>query len=206
MLAVFLAALLCLVPPISAETLVDSVLLTPSQQDWYPEMGMGTRQVPGFHFAQIDQDSRPQVEPERQSRQRRKHLEQLRLFKLLELLDLSPEQESDFIVAFRQHRKAQQKLHSVRADIVDRLALGLKEKSLPPDEVYLLVGKLEKNSQEHLKQNQEFLGQVRGILDVWQYGKLAVFKDRFEYELLEAVKTFHDRPGRGMGREEHYGR
>ncbi|MEA2031365.1 MAG: hypothetical protein U9N55_07210 [candidate division Zixibacteria bacterium] len=189
--------------PVSATTIDDSDSLTSEQSTQRPCISIENRHAKGHFLAQVGQIPPPQDRPKHQSLQRHKYIEQLRLLKLLELLDLPPNQETEFIVSFRRYRKTQLKLHADRTDIVDKLALGLRDKSLPQNEVYQLVSKIEKNAEDCLKQNENFLDQARGTLNVWQYGKLAVFLNRFERELLESVKAFHDRPRRGMEQGKH---
>ncbi|MBU8932564.1 MAG: hypothetical protein KOO62_01020 [candidate division Zixibacteria bacterium] len=147
------------------------------------------------YLAQVDESTSPVQN--HKPRQRRKHIEQLRLLKLLELLDLSPDQETQFIVAFRQFRKGLRGIHRARVEIIDQLATGLKDNSLAPKNIYEFIANLEKLAVERRIQDKTFIEKARELLDARQLGKLVIFQERFEQALIEDVKAFHDRPSRG---------
>ncbi|MEA3297008.1 MAG: hypothetical protein U9R56_04015 [candidate division Zixibacteria bacterium] len=131
----------------------------------------------------------------------RKHLEQLRLLKLLELLDLSEDQELEFITAFSAMRRKLRNLERDKSDLMILLAEGLRERTLSDSEVYDLIDNIVQTDKQKIGEIAEFRKKAREILTAEQLGRLIVFNDRFEYELLERVRAFHERHpgGRGAG-------
>ena len=151
---------------------------------------------PDCYLAQVDHMMPPNVQ-DRQPRQRRKHIEQLRLLKMLELLDLSSDQETEFIVAFRQFRKGLRGIHRARVEIIDQLAAGLMDESVTSKKIYEFIADLEKLTVERRMQEKTYMEKARKLLDARQLGKLIIFQERFEQALIRDVKAFHDRPGPG---------
>jgi hypothetical protein len=46
-----------------------------------------------------------------------------------------------------------------------------------------------------------FVTQARAVLTAEQMGKLLVFQENFDYQLLERVREFRERAGRGRHRQ-----
>ena len=46
---------------------------------------------------------------------------------------------------------------------------------------------------------ERYLEESKSFLTAQQIAKFVIFNERFEYELLEKVRQFRDRPGRGPG-------
>ncbi|MFQ6007720.1 MAG: hypothetical protein ACE5K8_02095, partial [Candidatus Zixiibacteriota bacterium] len=126
-------------------------------------------------------------------RKERKYLEQFRLLKLLELLDLKEEQEVDFIIAFRRMRRERRDLHEKRGELVSSLAEGLREQNISDDEIRLHVQQISELAKQEGHIMEQFLTDAQKILTPQQLGKLIIFQERFEFELLEGVRAFRER-------------
>jgi Spy/CpxP family protein refolding chaperone len=124
----------------------------------------------------------------------RKHLEQFRLLKLLELLDLKEDQEVDFITAFRTMRRERRELHEKRIEFVGKLADGLREQNLSDDDIRSLIYQITESAKQEGRVMENFLSTAQKILTPQQLAKLIIFQERFEYELLEEVRAFRERP------------
>ncbi len=119
-----------------------------------------------------------------------KYIAQLRLLKLLELLDLDQDQEVPFITAFHSMRRDGGDLDSLRVALMEQLADGLREQTISDEEAYDLIDKIAAAKLQKRELMDAFLKQARDELSASQLGKLVVFQDRFELELLERVQTF----------------
>jgi len=126
-------------------------------------------------------------------RKYRKHIEQFRLLKLLELLDLGDDQEVDFVTAFHSMRRERSLLHQQKTALVDELAEGLRTGTIPDDEINRLIRQISELRKQEARLMEEFLEKSRKILFPAQLGRLIVFQERFELELLESVKVFRER-------------
>ena len=128
---------------------------------------------------------------------RRRHLEQFRMLKLLELLDLNEEQEMKFLVEFRALREKQVVLQKERQDAVTRLAEGLRADTLNEEQIGRLTNRIFELRRTYAAESEGFYERVRPMLTAEQAGKLVVFQERFEYELLDQVRSFRERRGAG---------
>ena len=113
--------------------------------------------------------------------------------KLLELLDLRDDQEVDFIAAFHSMRRDRRQLHQQKMILIDNLSEGLRDKDITDDEINRLIRQIMDATEQEKQLQQEFLNDVSGILTPSQMGRLVVFTERFEYELLEAIRAFRER-------------
>jgi Spy/CpxP family protein refolding chaperone len=123
----------------------------------------------------------------------RKHIEQFRLLKLLELLDLKEDQEVDFIKAFRTMRSERRDLHEKRMELVNSLADGLRDQNIADNEIRQDVQQISELAKQEERVMENFLNTAQKILTPQQLGKLIVFQERFELELLEGVREFRER-------------
>ncbi len=123
-----------------------------------------------------------------------KHIEQFRILKLLELLDLREDQELEFITAFHSMRRERRQLHEKRISLVDELADGLRTETVPDMEINRLIREISKLGNQQERVMEDFLNEAQKILTPSQLGRYIVFRERFEFELLEAVKAFRERP------------
>ena len=144
-------------------------------------------------FAQLDAPDAPNA-PEAPG-PRRRHLEQFRMLKLLELLDLDREQEMEFLVDFKALREKQLLLQRERELVVEFLATGLREDTLKGNQITQRVQRVMELRREYALASEKFLERVMGILTPEQVGRLVVFEERFEFELLDQVRSFHERRG-----------
>ncbi|MEW6052003.1 MAG: hypothetical protein AB1644_13195 [Candidatus Zixiibacteriota bacterium] len=127
--------------------------------------------------------------------QRRKHLEQLRLLKLLELLDLREDQESRFVESFRGLRRDMRAIERERAQTVRELSQEVKAHTVDARKIDAVTAKLVDLEGKHREARQQFLNQMKQVLDPDQLAKFILFQERFELELLERVREFRERMG-----------
>ncbi len=153
----------------------------------------------GASLAQMDAPVPPAGASAAPQPERRRHLEQFRMLKLLELLDLSEDQEMEFLVSFQSTRDKHLLLQQERERLLTALADGLKEESINKDQVYELTEDVQQIKLRHFDVTIEFLEKVRGILSPAQFGRLVIFQERFEHELIEKLREFRQRRGPGMG-------
>lgn len=162
-------------------------------------------------FAQLDEGppfDMPFPPDEEFFKSRRKHLEQLRILKLLELLDLNEDQDIEFIRFYRKHRRDIKQIDKEHQNRLKKLSDGLRNKNISEKAIFRLSTEILDISDERFKLHRSFLNEARQILSPEQFGKLIVFQERFERELLEQVRQFRNqerfgpRQGRrGMGNE-----
>lgn len=133
-----------------------------------------------------------------------KHIEQFRVLKLLELLDLREDQELGFITIFHKMRRERRILHQRKMALVDELGKGLPEQTIADDEINRLIAEISELSEQENRVMQGFLREAKKTLSPSQLGRLVVFHERFEFELLEAIRAFRERqpPGDPPGVEE----
>ncbi len=148
-----------------------------------------------------------QLRKEMEQGGQRKHLEQLRLLKLLEVLDLSEEQQPKFMTAFTSMRKNLREMDDYKIAVIERLSQELKSSKPDDRKINGMVDSviaIESNKRQTLR---SFVDDMRATLTPVQVGRLIVFTERFEFELLERVREFRDRmrdddkapTGRGRG-------
>lgn len=125
----------------------------------------------------------------------RKHIEQFRMLKLLEFLDLEDDQEIAFLTRFKQLRATEDSLETERRKHVERLVDLVRQED--PDSTALMaeIDSVRTKLQRRIGAFQSFAADVSDILTPVQMGKLVIFHDRFEYELLERVRGFQNRRG-----------
>ena len=124
---------------------------------------------------------------------RQKHLEQFRTLKLLELLDLKEDQEVEFLTSFRKIRDTHKDLDDEKREMLGSLSEDLAAGKVDKHrlelalESYFQIEKRRQDAQMH------FIDKIKSILTPEQTAKFILFEERFERELLEQVKAFHDR-------------
>lgn len=117
-------------------------------------------------------------------------LENLRLLKLLEFLDLDDDQSSQFILFFSNFRKEARQLHADIKVKVEELAGILKTDKPSDSQITELVKQIDEMRLGHVRIAEEFHRKVAGILTPVQMGKMVVFENRFEKELIDTVRGF----------------
>ncbi|UCC44052.1 MAG: hypothetical protein JSU65_13225 [Candidatus Zixiibacteriota bacterium] len=133
------------------------------------------------------------------AQQKRRPLEQFRMLKMLELLDLAEDQELVFMQAFRAVRKQQADLNFQKAELLRQLGTGIHTGQLTDDQIYEMVQSLTALKDEKTRVVQEFLSSAREFLTAEQFGKLVLFSERFEQEILDQVRAFRNRDRSGQG-------
>ncbi len=169
------------------------------------------------YFAQLEEENQNDMAfpnaDKKFDQSKRKYLEQLRVLKLLELLDLDEDQDIEFVRLYRQHRKEVKKIDKKHFKKVKDLSEGLKDGSISEVKITQLSSDIIEISDERSAIHRSFLNESKEILTPVQFGKLVVFKERFERELLEQVREFrnqerfgpgHGRRGMGNGKQKTF--
>jgi hypothetical protein len=146
-------------------------------------------------------DSEPPGEPIDMER-RRQHLEQLRMLKLLEMLDLKEDQEVAFITGFRRMREQLDELETNRHTVLDDLSQHIEANDVDDRIVQHASQQLVQIAERKIEVVFNFFDRTRQTLTPEQSAKLMVFQERFDRELLERIRAFHER---GMGRGKRSG-
>lgn len=133
---------------------------------------------------------------------RRQHLEQLRMLKLLEMLDLKEDQEVAFITGFRRMREQLEELETQRHSVLDDLSQHIEANNVDNRVVESASQQLVQIAERKIEVVFNFLDRTRNTLTPEQSAKLMVFQERFDRELLERIRAFHER---GMGRGKRAG-
>lgn len=158
-------------------------------------------EMPHDLFAQVtEQGEHPQFGPGKpgQHRRQRKHIEQLRILKMLELLDLDNDQEISFLTSYNDLRRDIRRVDEARMKLLTELGDKLHNETGTDTEIKNMLEQVDTNRQERQKVEAEFIEHASTMLTVRQLGKLVMFNEHFERELLDRVRVF--REGR-MGRE-----
>jgi len=122
-----------------------------------------------------------------------KNLENLRILKLLELLQLDEEQNTKFISAFVSFRKEAKEITAEIEIEVDSLIDILQQTEPPKENIISQISKIEDKKIQREKLVRDFHKEVASILTPVQLGKMVVFEEHFERELIESVRGFHNR-------------
>jgi Spy/CpxP family protein refolding chaperone len=176
---------------------MDDELQILHEHDAYPIFGqlLDDDNPSGRQAAEALEEFQKQMqETERKNHKRRKHLEQFRLLKLLELLDLDESQEVQFMKSFTSIRRELRRVDDDKRETLDQLASGLHAGDIADDKIYDLLDKIVQVENQKRMSFDHFLEESRSFLTAQQVAKLVIFHERFEYELLEKVKQFRDRP------------
>jgi Spy/CpxP family protein refolding chaperone len=122
--------------------------------------------------------------------QRAKNLENLRLLKLMEVLNLSDEQSPKFIEAYASFRKDSRQINDNIQSAVDSLAGYLASPNINNDLITKSISQITSLKAQREQRLTEFHKKIEGFLTTEQMGKLVVFEERFERELIENVRGF----------------
>ena len=115
------------------------------------------------------------------------------MLKMLEVLDLDEDQEIDLLVHFKAQRTRMRALRDTLTSVVTELADGLRAEELSSDEIYRFGEELGRLELAFMASRQQFRNGVRDLLTPEQYGRLLVFEERFDLELIESIRSFRDR-------------
>ncbi len=120
----------------------------------------------------------------------KKNLENLRLLKLLEVLDLEEDQNDQFISAFSKFRKNSKAIKEKVEGEVTSLGEYLKQDNRSDNVILEKVDLIVSMKEEFELERKNFFERVKDILTPEQLGRMMVFQERFERELLEQVRGF----------------
>jgi Spy/CpxP family protein refolding chaperone len=129
----------------------------------------------------------------RDKEQRARNLENLRMLKLLELLDLDSGQNEKFISMFADFRKRDREItDNIRVEI-DSLADLLRSENPREEAIRDRIDRIEALRRQQDQNSRAFHEDVMKVLTLEQAGKMIVFEERFERELLETVRGFREK-------------
>jgi Spy/CpxP family protein refolding chaperone len=120
----------------------------------------------------------------------RRNLENLRLLKLFEVLDLDDEQNAQFIAAYSKFRNNSREIKEKVENEVNSLAEYLKQEDKSNDIILKKVDLIVSYKEEFEQERKKFFEEIKGIITPEQLGKMTVFHERFEREMLEKVRGF----------------
>ncbi len=122
-----------------------------------------------------------------------KNLENLKLIKLLELLELTDEQSDKFIGEFTKFRKKAGDLNKQREMEIETLSKLLQEETPDKIKIKQSIDSLHQILQNRMKIGLGFHQQIETILTIEQLGRMVIFQERFDREILESIRGFRDR-------------
>lgn len=125
-----------------------------------------------------------------------RHLEQFRTLKLLELLNLNEEQEDKFLKEFRDLRRDLRDIRDAKDSAVSELSSGLHSGTISDSRVNELIEQIYANQEKLRTREAAFHKEMKKILDPQQLGRMVVFNQRFDRELLHKMEAFKNRAGR----------
>jgi Spy/CpxP family protein refolding chaperone len=126
-----------------------------------------------------------------------RYLEQFRMLKLLELLDLSEDQEASFMSRFRHFRKNLSELDEKKQEHLKALVSCLRTDKTSDKEISDQIRKIQAVEESKRLEMTSFIADVDKLLTPRQIGKLILFQERFEFELLGRIRAFRERGNRG---------
>lgn len=121
---------------------------------------------------------------------RMKAIEQYRMFKLLEVLDLNDEQATTFLQMFKQQREQMKQFREERHATADTLSQVL-ETADADAEINRLIDKLQANKRREIEFFDSFFKDIKGLLNSYQMGRLVLFMERFDREMIKGVLERH---------------
>lgn len=121
-------------------------------------------------------------------RRRAENIETLRKMKLIETLELSEEQADKFLPIFTSHRRKMRELRRERNTILDSLSNFVKQENTEKD-IERMFELLNHNEKKAGEEKIMLANEISEVLDINQMGRLVLFKERFERDLLETL--FH---------------
>jgi Spy/CpxP family protein refolding chaperone len=122
-----------------------------------------------------------------------KNLENLRMLKLMELLDLNDEQSAKFIAEFVSFRKETREINEEIEQEVEALSELLKAENPADDEIAAGLARIDDLRLKRENAMKEFHKKAADILTTVQLGKMVVFQERFERELIETMRNLRER-------------
>jgi len=96
-----------------------------------------------------------------------------------------------------QLRRQQRQIEDDRAAAIQELSSGLETNSIGKQRIGELIDRLLALASDRVKTVDDFVMSMRKVLTPQQLGRLVVFQERFELELLEKLRGFRGRMGQG---------
>ncbi|SYZ74292.1 exported hypothetical protein [Candidatus Zixiibacteriota bacterium] len=146
--------------------------------------------IAGFGHAVLAQGRGMHQNNKAMHEQRMKNLENLRLLKLMEVLDLSDEQSPKFIEAYSSFRNDTRQINYDLQSAVDSLADNLTSGEIRKDQIDKSISRIASLRSLREQRLAQFHEKIAGFLTPEQMGKLVVFEERFERELIENIRGF----------------
>ncbi len=152
-------------------------------------------------FAQADETMGPPDHPRGRPGERghmmrqRKYVEQFRLLKMLELLELNEDQELTFLTAYNSMRRELRGIDEERVRLIEELAQGLRSEAISDSAIGDLTEGIFKADELKRQVQAKFIEYASTTLAPRQFGRLVVFHERFERELLDRVRAFREHKG-----------
>ena len=135
---------------------------------------------------------------DKRHRKQKKAIEQFRMLRMLEALDLSSDQEVQFLTMFNRMRQADDSLQDRKSELLESLMEAVDE-GTDEKKISSLNDAMLNIEKERRASFFGFVEQTRKILTPLQVGRLIVFHERFEVEMLERLRNFWDRRQMGPG-------
>jgi len=123
-----------------------------------------------------------------------RNLDNFRMFKMLEILELDDEQNDRFIGVFSGYRTTTKKINEEIESVIRSLIDDLHNPDIAVDSIVTKTERVKKLRQEREKARDKFHADAAAILNPIQIARLTVFEERFERELLEALRGFRNPP------------
>lgn len=117
------------------------------------------------------------------------NIEGLRFLKLLEVLDMTEEQSENFIPLFHSFRKDIKELQRERKTVFDTLVYYLHQPDAD-EKLIVCFAAIRENLEKLDARMHKFFDDCSGILTAYQLGRLLLFHERFEREVLESLREF----------------
>ena len=177
-----------------------------AQQGWTDDRSKEQPQTqltpdPRCVFAQADETIGPPDHPRGRPGERghmmrqRKYVEQFRILKMLELLELDEDQELSFLTAYNSMRRELRGIDEERVQLIEELAGGLRSETISDSAIGDLTERIFKADKLKRQVQLDFIKQASTTLAPRQFGRLVVFHERFERELLDRVRAFREHKG-----------
>lgn len=124
-----------------------------------------------------------------------KNLDNLRLLKLLETLELDEEHNNLFIAAFSTFRNKMRDISEVIDSHLDTLSTLIQSDKPDNQAILARVEIVDRLRNEKMSEIRKFHEDVIKMLNPVQIGKLVIFEERFEQEMLKSIRGFRKQKG-----------
>ena len=154
----------------------------------------------GCLYATADDDSPNAPEPDEESDEDfppgpGRQFEQFRMNKMIEMLQLDDQQQQHVRQLFREHRRDMRQIEVQTRSTLEELTRLLREPRADERAIDKTLSKLDTLEIQRGKLHVEFKARADKSLTIVQRGKLRVFFERFERQMVEKVRGMRQ----GMG-------